>query len=202
MVLHVGYLGSGKELSECLQREALGQALLQRLRQLRNDAETQRTQLEAWDKGAGSVFKVFLDLDDCSRRSGLCQSAFLDNAFLRVFVCTSLTFISSGSILSIQYLLFLPATATLIRRHRDELLPTAPAKARALLGLTAEVTTRVVALLSCEAVPSRTESYLFANWRWMRHAKAALRKRSWHPTHWTQVAKLQFGYNPAAQGGG
>lgn len=49
MVLHVGYLGSGKELSECLQREALGQALLQRLRQLRNDAETQRTQLEAWD---------------------------------------------------------------------------------------------------------------------------------------------------------
>lgn len=31
-----------KELSECLQREALGQALLKRLRQLRNDAETQR----------------------------------------------------------------------------------------------------------------------------------------------------------------
>eukprot|EP00435_Cladocopium_sp_Y103_P049610 s2340_g15.t1 len=31
-----------KELSECLQREALGQALLERLRQLRNDAETQR----------------------------------------------------------------------------------------------------------------------------------------------------------------
>lgn len=27
--------------------------------------------------------------------------------------------------------------------------------------------------------------------RWMRHAKAALRKRSWHPTHWTQALKVK-----------